>query len=424
MNFEHSILDVFGSVIFAIAIIHTFLTSYFQSLARKFSGNHILENVFHLAGEVEIVFGFWAGVFIFAMFWVRGWNKTVDFTDRLNFAEPIFVFAVMTIASTKPIIQSAQKMILKISRLSESQQNPLTYFFCLVLGPLLGSFITEPAAMTVTALILYHQFYSKKISVRFQYVTIAVLFVNVSIGGVLTHYAAPPVLMVADTWDWNTHFMFYTFGWKAVIAVIINALGSTAILYSEMVKLPIIPAAPSQRIPLWLNCVHVIFLIFIVLMSRHSALCLGGLLFFMGITTVTRHHQSELNVRQSLLVAFFLAGLVILGQFQSWWLSPLLERLSELPLFIGATILTSFTDNAALTYLGSQVHDVSEYFKYALVAGAVTGGGLTVIANAPNPAGFSILQKSFGPNGISPVKLFLYGLLPTLVAASCFWFLR
>ncbi len=48
-------------------------------------------------------------------------------------------------------------------------------------------------------------------------------------------------------------------------------------------------------------------------------------------------------------------------------------------------VLTAITDNAALTYPGSLIDSMSVEAKYMLVAGAVTGGGLTVIANAPNP---------------------------------------
>ena len=87
-------------------------------------------------------------------------------------------------------------------------------------------------------------------------------------------------------------------------------------------------------------------------------------------------------------------------------------------LFWGATALTAITDNAALTFLGSLVEGVSDEFKYALVAGAVTGGGLTVIANAPNPAGFAILKSSFDDGAISAVGLVTAALLPTLVAAA------
>ncbi len=83
-------------------------------------------------------------------------------------------------------------------------------------------------------------------------------------------------------------------------------------------------------------------------------------------------------------------------------------------------LLTAVTDNAAITYLGSLVDGVSDGFKYALVAGAITGGGLTVIANAPNPAGVALLKDRFENETIDPLKLFLAALLPTLVAAVAF----
>jgi molybdate transport system substrate-binding protein len=92
-------------------------------------------------------------------------------------------------------------------------------------------------------------------------------------------------------------------------------------------------------------------------------------------------------------VAFFLAGLVVLGGLQQLVAAAALTGMEPLALFFGATALTAITDNAALTYLGSLVEGVSDEFKYALVAGAVAGGGLTVIANAPNPAGVAILQS-------------------------------
>ena len=84
------------------------------------------------------------------------------------------------------------------------------------------------------------------------------------------------------------------------------------------------------------------------------------------------------------------------------------------------TILTAVTDNAALTYLGSLVEGTNEVWRYMLVAGAVAGGGLTVIANAPNPAGFSILRGCFPDGAISPKNLILAALVPTLVAAAMF----
>jgi Na+/H+ antiporter NhaD/arsenite permease-like protein len=147
---------------------------------------------------------------------------------------------------------------------------------------------------------------------------------------------------------------------------------------------------------------------------------MGLFLFFMGFTTAYQQYQDRLILREALLVAFFLAGLVVLGGMQQWWLEPVLMSMDANAVFFGATALTAITDNAALTYLGSLVPGLSDEFKVALVAGAVTGGGLTVIANAPNPAGVAILRGKFEHSTISPLGLLAAALPPTLVAAAAF----
>jgi Na+/H+ antiporter NhaD/arsenite permease-like protein len=169
------------------------------------------------------------------------------------------------------------------------------------------------------------------------------------------------------------------------------------------------------------QALHLVFLLGVVIAAHHAVVFLGLFLFFLGLVSVTKEYQSELKIKEALLVGFFLAGLVVLGGPQRWWLEPIISNLSVLPLYFGTMSLTAVTDNAALTYLGSLVEGLSDSAKYALVAGSVIGGGLTVIANAPNPAGYGILNKYFGPEGISPLKLFLGALPPTIVAAVIFW---
>jgi predicted cation transporter len=251
------------------------------------------------------------------------------------------------------------------------------YIVTLTIGPILGSFITEPAAMTVTAFIILKSFYQSHSSQRLKYATIALLFVNVSIGGTLTHFAAPPVLMVSKAWSWDTPFMFKHFGYKALVAILLSTFFYAALLKNELLK---------------------------------------------PIDKNLRKFSYRWSFKGPVLVSLFLSGLIILGSMQAWWLKALLVNLSEHLLFIGAAGLTSITDNASLTYLGTLV-DLSASAKYALVAGAVSGGGLTVIANAPNPVGFGILRGSFGPEGINPIQLFLWAIIPTIIALACFFLL-
>jgi hypothetical protein len=179
----------------------------------------------------------------------------------------------------------------------------------------------------------------------------------------------------------------------------------------------------TTRIPAALIITHFIFLIGVIVFAHHPGIFMGLFLFFLGITHAYQHYQDRLVLREGLLVAFFLAGLVVLGGQQGWWLQPLLMEMSSDTVFFGAIVLTAFTDNAALTYLGSLVEGLSDSFKYALVAGAVTGGGLTIIANAPNPAGIAILRKYFDDGAVQPLGLFLAALPPTVVAALAFKYL-
>jgi hypothetical protein len=419
-----TLFEILAAVLFALAVLHTFMIKRFHHLANLSPPGSVRANILLLFGEIEIVFGIWAGLLVASVFLIEGRLKAIHYLEGLSFTEPIFVFAIMTVAATRPVIQFAGSLIGICSRLLFLSERVAFYLITLIVGPLLGSFITEPASMTVTALLLRDRYFTPEVSDRFRYVTLAVLFVNVSIGGTLTPFAAPPILMVAGTWQWDFAFMMSHFGWKAFLAVAVNALLATIYLYKEIRSSAgdHIQAA-QEPVPWWLRGLHLAALAVIATVMHHPVVFMGVFLYFLGLTVVTPRYQDELQLKGSLLVAFFLAGLVVLGGPQRWWLEPLISNLKPLPLFGGTTLLTAFTDNAAITYLGAQLPNVSEAFKYALVAGAVSGGGLTVIANAPNPAGFSILRPRFGSEGISPIGLFKAGLIPTLIAMLCFWFL-
>lgn len=420
-------IQLAATVCFALAIVHTFSVSFFQKLAHKNEEGSVQENLFHFLGEVEVVFGLWAAIFFAAYTVLDSYHSAVTYLEASRFTEPVLVFVLMAVCASKPILQVANQLIEFFSRLIPIKNKMISFYFsALIIGPILGSFITEPAAMTVTALVLLDRFYSLNISQKLKYATLGLLFVNISIGGTFTHYAAPPVLMVAAKWNWDAWYMMSHFGWKALIAMLISTSGVVFFFkkeFSKMAQTSVQKKTKSGNVPLGLVILHLAFLTLIILNHHSIAMMVGYFLFYLGVFEVTKEYQSELNLKSPMLVSFFLGGLVVLGGMQSWWLGPVLKSMDSLAMYLGATALTAVTDNAAITFLGSQVEGLTEISKYALVAGAVVGGGLTVIANAPNPAGFSILNKSFGENGIGALGIFKGALWPTLVTLICFWIL-
>ncbi len=406
-------MQVVAAALFALAIVHTFSVKLFARLEDR-STTH--RGLWHWLGEVEVVFGIWAAVLVAAMFAFEGFDAAVAYVDSRNFTEPMFVFAIMVIAATRPILQTVMAAVRWLTGLLPLPGSLGLYLIVLCVVPLLGSLITEPAAMTLAALILANSLFSRGLSTRLKYATLGVLLVNVSIGGVLTPFAAPPVLMVAGAWGWDLQFMLANFGWKAALAVAVNAIVAGLVFRRELGRLTLSVGPIGERAPAPLVVLHFAFLLGVVVFAHHSGLFMGIFLLFLGIATAYNDYQDRLILREALLVSFFLAGLVTLGGQQTWWLQPLLTRMSADQVFVGATVLTAFTDNAALTYLASLVDGLSDAFKYALVAGAVAGGGLTIIANAPNPAGISILRRHFDGEAVSPLGLALAATLPTVVA--------
>ncbi len=540
--------NLVATLIFFGAIAHTFLSSRFLAISHRWEHEHeqakaegrVPRNsvhhgaeLFHFLGEVEAVFGLWAVALVSAVVAFYDWGTALDYVVyRVNFTEAMFVVVIMTLASTRPILKLTEKVMWRIAGMLGGSVTAW-WLVILTVGPILGSFITEPAAMTLSALLLADKFYELEPSTRFKYATIGLLFVNISVGGTLTHFAAPPVLMVATPWEWDTGYMLSHFGWKAVIGILIaNALYYVAFrgefarlrerfelralkdeirrryldrdamedevdaaiesvneetdyraavdakirdvtervkgrlekqyldaLVAEGVDRELARKAfeqrfeevrlfrmrrglasllpPEQRapfrdpewdrredpVPWWVTLVHLVFLGWTIANAHHPEFFVAGMLFFLGFAQVTSPYQNRVDLKPALLVGFFLGGLVVHGGLQGWWIEPVLSRLAELPLMLTATVLTAFNDNAAITFLSTLVPSFTDTLKYAVVAGAVTGGGLTVIANAPNPAGQSLLKRYF-ENGVSPAGLLAAALAPTAIFFVLFAVLR
>ncbi len=437
-----------ATIIFVLAIIHTFFAVPINKLAHKVQHRHDVEmrnlravhgeaavaedtvslmaTVLHFLGEVEAIFGTWVLVLIGAMAWFHGIDDVKSYFSSVQFTEPLFVVVIMALASTRPILRFAESCLSFFAKFGG--QSPAAWWLSImIVAPLLGSFITEPGAMTIAAMLLAKKFYKLRPSTKFAYATLGLLFVNISVGGVLTNFAAPPVLMVAAKWGLTTKEMLLHYGDKAIIAIIISSTVYYFLFRKEFAMMADLAGdhdgdgrgdliENERPIPLFVTVTHLAFMAWTVAFAHTPSLFVGGFLFFLAFSAGTAHHQNENKLRGPILVGFFLAALVVHGGLQGWWLAPIISSLTEVPLFIGSTILTSFNDNAAITFLASQVEGLSPGLKYAVLAGAVTGGGLTVIANAPNPAGQALLARFFG-DGVSPLKLALGALFPTLVVA-------
>jgi hypothetical protein len=414
-----SIPEAAAAALFLLALVHVLCASRFERLSHRFPRH---AGALHLLGEVEVVFGFWACVLVVALALLLGPAQALAYAESRSYDEPLFVFAVMVIAASRPVMAVVQGGVTGLARALPFPPALVRTWLGLAVVPLAGSLVTEPAAMTLAALLLAPLVFRQQVPERAKYFALGVLLVNVSIGGTLTAYAAPPVLMVARTWNWDTAFMLTHFGWKAALAVLLNASVATWVLRRHAAEEPT-ETELRPAVPLTLMLVHCGFLAGVVLLAHHPTAVIGLFLLFLGYAQAYERHQSPLLLREALLVAFFLAGLVLLGGMQHWWLQPLVEALSPTALFFGSIALTAATDNAALTYLGSLIEGLSAEARYSLVAGAVAGGGLTVIANAPNPAGLALLKKGFADGTIGAVELLLGALAPTAVAALAFLFL-
>jgi hypothetical protein len=410
-------IQTIGLVLFVLALLHTFSTHLFEVLAHRHPRH---AGLFHLLGEVEVVFGFWAFMLMVAMALVEGRTAAVDYAESRHYTEPLFVFVVMVVAASRPVLEAARALLRVLARLAPVRSEVAQAWLALALVPLCGSLITEPAAMTLAALVLAPTVFRQGMPEWLKYGALGVLFVNVSIGGTLTSYAAPPVLMVAGTWGWDSMYMLTHFGWRALVAVVFNATVISLLLRSHLRQIDASVDGESAPVPPLVALIHLAFLAAVVLLAHHPVLFLGLFLLFLGFTQAYERYQSPLILKEGLLVGFFLAGLVVLGGMQQWWLQPIVSSLGPTALFFGALGLTAVTDNAALTYLGSLITGLSEHEKYMLMAGAVGGGGLTVIANAPNPAGAALLRRGFANESIGAVWLLLGALGPTCAAALMF----
>ncbi|GAB6109721.1 putative Na+/H+ antiporter [Fusibacter bizertensis] len=531
------------TLIFFLAISHSLFVNYFSAKAHVFESEfEQLKNqgkvgrdsksmkatIYHFLGEVEVVFGLWAVVLGIACASYYDWPTFVNYINTLSYREPIFIIVIMVIASSRPILKLFELILWRIVKIFKGSIEAW-WLAILILSAFLSSFVTGPAAMTICAMLLADKFFVLNPSKALKYTTLALLFVNISVGGAMTNFASPPVLMVVDVWHWDIVFMFLNFGWKSIIAITIGTVSyfimfrkefktlekphqdlqfkryiqnrfisqkELEILFEDLEQnvdarmgfsyevkafsvilkdnlkalarrkltkeeieeyevddaidekfesiankqfrrtIPGLLASEEReeyndpdwdqrddRVPFWIMGAHLLFMLWTIMNAHETILFLAGFLFYLGFYQITSYYQNKIEFRTALLVGFFLAGLIVHGTLQEWWIAPILGNLPPLGLNFASIVLTSFNDNAAITYLSTLVPNFPDALKYAVVSGAITGGGLTIIANSPNPIGQSILKPFFN-NGIEAGSLLKYALMPTAVAMIIFFVLH
>lgn len=532
--------NLFATSIFFLAIIHMFMTSYFLKLSHQkeeeFKKNlyskkgpikgeiNIISKLLHFLGDIEVVFGLWTIALAMGISFFYDWNTFVTYVGNLQYTEPMFIVVIMTIASSRAVIKLFELLLWKLVKFLGGSLE-IWWLVILTVGPILGSIISEPAAMIISAHLLADKFFDIKPSKKLKYISLALLLANISIGGTLTSFGAPPILMISKAWSWDNTYVFFNIGIKALLGIILinfiyflylrkelsqlkesyvhnrfkryvqrrfisqvelenklneiegeinNKLGFTKTFQNtcthikEEIKLKAnlnltrdeiekynVDLALNQRfddikkeemrksipgllpleerphyrdpnwdnrddkVPYWIMLIHILFMIWTIVNAHEPVLFIGGFLFFLAFVQVTSYYQNRTNLKPALLVAFFLAGLIIHGGLQAWWIEPILANLGEIPLMLSALFMSSFNDNSAIVYLATLIENFSDELRYFIVVGSISGGGLTIMSNAPNPVAQSILKKYFD-KGISSYELFKMAIIPAIIFAIVF----
>ncbi|MDR0340024.1 MAG: putative Na+/H+ antiporter, partial [Puniceicoccales bacterium] len=168
-KFSVSPREVATAFFFFTAIVHTFCAgaigrqaSQFQKrcdslpisarLQRSLLGFYA--HLCHLLGEIELPFAIWAIPSLLAICWAEGIDALRHYLcDEVSFSEPIFIVVIMAMAATRPVLSLAEKIIGVFAGLGRGTA-AAWWFAILLVAPPLGSFLTEPAAITIGALLL------------------------------------------------------------------------------------------------------------------------------------------------------------------------------------------------------------------------------------------------------------------------------
>ena len=382
-----------------------------------------LSEIWYFLGEVEIIFGLWCIPLFLALTYTHGWLTVTNYVNSRDYGEAIYIIVVLAFASTYPIIRLAEKGLGKLAALGGG--SPLAWWVVLLsVGTLLGALIKETVAMTILAVLIGRHFFVQGPSSKLAYATLALACVNISAAGMLTSFGSSSTYIVAKAWGWDTSYMFAHFGWKALLGIVLANLTYYGFFKEEFKKMAVVKKHHFELVdlpletPLWISWVHILFLIWLIYNGQTPLIAAGSFILFLGFYRATVPYQSYMDLRQPLLVGFFIASLIVMSGLQVWWIVPIIESLTAGSALLVSLAISAVTHNASSTLLYAQIPHLSDTLKYVLFTGTAAAGGLTIMANGPNLIAYSILERFFNYN-VSFVRFFLFALIPTLIVVLC-----
>src|SRR4051812_24800545 len=91
-------IEILASVLFGLAVLHTFCVKRFAHWAHQYPAGSVRENLLHFLAETEVVFGLWAATLFLGIAAIKGsFHDAVVYVEGLNFTEAQFVFVIMVV---------------------------------------------------------------------------------------------------------------------------------------------------------------------------------------------------------------------------------------------------------------------------------------------------------------------------------------
>lgn len=430
-------LQIGALACFILSIVHIFMIPVFARLYRNYQNKRIafpedwkrflwLGEWYRLMSTIELVFLLWSVPLFFWFLYTEGYKGTMAYLNTRNYTFSMFIIVMWLLLGSKPISYAVEHAFAKIANIG--RQSPKSWWLTVMfVAPLSTIFLRETGAIIIATTLLAKYFYDLSPSTRFSYATMGLLFSNVSIGGLLTTSSSRSLSMILRTLRWDNYEVMTHFGWKALLAICLSTTVYYYLFRREFHHFPrkiehIINA--GRKIPIWIICVH-IAMAFAAMRFRSAPVLMGGVcIFYVFFHRLTVFYQNKIDFWKVCCLGVFFIGMSFVGGLQEWWILKLVKNSSDFGYMWAAYILSIFLDNVLVNLMMHDLPVVTDCYLYLVVAGCMSAGGLTLIANTPNIVSFATLRPFFQKPSFSFWKLFLASLFPSVLALMLFWLLR